>query len=119
MKNLITGGAGFIGSHLSEKLLEAGEEVVIVDNLSTGSKDNIKHLLSNPKFSCHFDTILNEKLMARLVRGCDCIYHLAAAVGVKYIIDNPLESIRTNVGGTEIVLKLANSLATPIIFGKS
>ncbi|MEI6863081.1 MAG: GDP-mannose 4,6-dehydratase, partial [Candidatus Omnitrophota bacterium] len=80
MKNLITGGAGFIGSHLAEKLLENGEEVVIIDNLSTGSKDNIKRLLLNPKCSFRFDTILNEKLMAGLVKGCDCIYHLAAAV---------------------------------------
>lgn len=109
MKNLITGGAGFIGSHLAEKLLENGEEVAIIDDLSTGSKDNVKHLLSNPRFSCHFDTILNEKLMEKLIKECDCVYHLAAAVGVKFIIDNPLESIRTNVGGTEIVLKLAGS----------
>ena len=126
MKNLITGGAGFIGSHLAEKLLENGEEVVIVDDLSTGSKDNIKHLLSNPKLSCHFDTIINEKLMAGLIKNCDCVYHLAAAVGVKYIIDNPLESIRTNVRGTEIVLKLASSFggkkvilaSTSEIYGK-
>ena len=126
MKNLITGGAGFIGSHLAEKLLETGEEVVIIDNLSTGSKDNIKRLLLNPKCSFKFDTILNEKLMAGLVKSCDCIYHLAAAVGVKFIIDNPLESIRTNVGGTEIVLRLASSLggkkvilaSTSEIYGK-
>ncbi len=126
MKNLITGGAGFIGSHLAEKLLENGEEVVIVDNLSTGSKDNVKHLFLNSKFSYHFNTITNEKLMAGLIRDCDCVYHLAAAVGVKYIIDNPLESIRTNVRGTEIVLKLASSLggkkviiaSTSEIYGK-
>lgn len=126
MKNLITGGAGFIGSHLAEELLENGEEVVVVDNLSTGSKDNIKHLLSNPRFSFHINTIMNEKLMAKLIKGCDCVYHLAAAVGVKYIIDNPLESIKTNVGGTEIVLGLASSLgrkkvilaSTSEIYGK-
>ncbi len=109
MKNLITGGAGFIGSHLAEELLKRREEVVIIDNLSTGNMDNVKHLKSNPRFSYHIDTIMNEKLMRRLIGKCDVVYHLAAAVGVKYIIDNPLESIRTNVKGTEIVLELANS----------
>ncbi|MFA6321090.1 MAG: NAD-dependent epimerase/dehydratase family protein [Candidatus Omnitrophota bacterium] len=126
MKNLITGGAGFIGSHLAEKLLSNGEEVIVIDNLSTGSKDNIKHLLNNPKFSYYIDTIMNKKLMAKLIKKCDCVYHLAAAVGVKYIIDNPLESIRTNVGGTEVVLELASSLgkkkvilaSTSEIYGK-
>ena len=126
MKNLITGGAGFIGSHLAEKLLENGEEVVVVDDLSTGRKDNIQHLLHNAGFSYHIDTIMNEKLMARLIKKCDCIYHLAAAVGVKYIIDNPLDSIKTNVEGTEIVLRLANELgnkkvilaSTSEIYGK-
>lgn len=109
MKNLITGGAGFIGSHLAEELLRRGEEVVAVDNLSTGSIENIKHLKSNAKFAFHIDTIMNEDLMRRLVKDCDLVYHMAAAVGVKYIIDNPLESMQTNVKGTEIVLELANS----------
>lgn len=126
MKNLITGGAGFIGSHLAEKLLENGEEVVVVDNLSTGSKDNIRHLLSNKRFSFYLGTITDERLMARLIKSCDRIYHLAAAVGVKYIIDNPLESMRTNIGGTEVVLKLASCLggkkvilaSTSEIYGK-
>lgn len=126
MKNLITGGAGFIGSHLAEALLARGEEVVVIDNLSTGSMDNIKHLKSYPKFSCHIDTIMNKPLMKRLIKDCDMVYHMAAAVGVKYIIDNPLESIRTNVGGTEIVLDLACSLgkkkvlvaSTSEIYGK-
>ncbi len=126
MKNLITGGAGFIGSHLAEKLLNRKEDVVIIDNLSTGSMDNIKHLKARPRFSYHIDTIMNESLMKRLVKNCDIIYHLAAAVGVKYIIDNPLESIETNVLGTDIVLALANSLgkkkvvlaSTSEIYGK-
>jgi len=110
MKNLITGGAGFIGSHLAEELLKKKEKVVIIDNLSTGSMKNIKHLKSNPNFSYHIDTIMNKKLMKRLIKGCDLIYHMAAAVGVKYIIDNPLESIKTNVKGTEDILELANFL---------
>lgn len=126
MKSLITGGAGFIGSHLAEKLLEMGEEVVVIDNLSTGSMKNIAHLKSNPKFSYHIDTIMNKGLMRRLIKKSDTVYHLAAAVGVQYIIDNPLESIKTNVEGTEIVLELANKLgnkkvimaSTSEIYGK-
>lgn len=126
MKNLITGGAGFIGSHLAEVLLDKGNKVTVIDNLSTGSIDNIRHLKSNPNFSYHIDTIMNKPLMKRLIKNCDMIYHMAAAVGVKYIIDNPLESIRTNVGGTEIVLDLADSLgkkkvlvaSTSEIYGK-
>jgi len=126
MKNLITGGAGFIGSHLAEELLRRKEEVVVIDNLSTGNMENIEHLKSNPKFSFHIDTIMNEVLMKRLIKDCDVVYHMAAAVGVKYIIDNPLESMQTNVKGTEIVLELANSLgkkkvimaSTSEIYGK-
>jgi len=109
MKNLITGGAGFIGSHLAEELLGRNEEVVVIDNLSTGSMDNIKHLVRNTNFSYHIDTIMNEGLMKKLIKECDVVYHLAAAVGVRYIIDNPLESIHTNIQGTEIVLDLANA----------
>ena len=126
MRNLITGGAGFIGSHLAEALLKRKQEVVVIDNLSTGSMDNIKHLKKNPRFSCHIDTIMNEKLMTKLIRECDTVYHMAAAVGVKYIIDNPLESLQTNIKGTEIVLELANTLgkkkvivaSTSEIYGK-
>lgn len=110
MKNLITGGAGFIGSHLAEELLKRNQEVVVIDNLSTGSMENIEHLKSNSRFSYHIDTIMDENLIRRLIKECDIVYHLAAAVGVKYIIDNPLESIQTNVRGTEIILELANSL---------
>jgi UDP-glucose 4-epimerase len=108
MKVLITGGAGFIGSHLAEELLALGDAVTIIDNLSTGSMDNIEHLKCNRHFRVYIDTITNTALMSRLIKECDVIYHLAAAVGVKYIIDNPLESIKTNVQGTEIVLELAN-----------
>ncbi len=126
MKILITGGAGFIGSHLSEKLLDSGHTVAIIDNLSTGSLANISHLISNEKFSFTIDTILNQTTMERLVKDCDQIYHLAAAVGVKYIIDNPLLSLRTNITGTEIVLEMANKYkkkvlitSTSEIYGKS
>ncbi|MBN2453526.1 MAG: GDP-mannose 4,6-dehydratase [Candidatus Omnitrophica bacterium] len=126
MKNLITGGAGFIGSHLAEELLRRDEDVVVIDNLSTGSIRNIKHLLRDRRFSFHKGTIMNEKLMKRLIRNCDMVYHMAAAVGVKYIIDNPLESIHTNVKGTETVLNLASSFgrkkvlvaSTSEIYGK-
>jgi len=108
MKVLITGGAGFIGSHLSEELLAQKNNVFIIDNLSTGSIENIEHLKHNRGFKYYIDTILNVKLMEKLIKDCDVVYHLAAAVGVKYVIDNPLESIKTNVWGTEIVLECAN-----------
>ncbi|MFA6078186.1 MAG: GDP-mannose 4,6-dehydratase [Candidatus Omnitrophota bacterium] len=119
MKNLITGGAGFIGSHLAEELLRRKEEVVIIDNLSTGSMDNIEHLKSSPKFSYHIDTIMNEGLMKCLISECDIVYHLAAAVGVEYIIKNPLESIRTNIKGTETVLELAERMKKKVILAST
>lgn len=112
MNILITGGAGFIGSHLAEELVKKGDDVVVIDDLSTGSLGNIKHLKKYSNFSYQIDTIMNEGLMRRLIGDCDIVYHLAAAVGVKYIIDNPLKSISTNVGGTEIVLKLADELGS-------
>ncbi|MDP2912970.1 MAG: GDP-mannose 4,6-dehydratase [Candidatus Omnitrophota bacterium] len=108
MKCLITGGAGFIGSHLSEALLKKGNLVTIIDDLSTGRLENVEHLRKEKNFSYYIDTIMNHVLMAELVGKCDVIFHLAAAVGVKYVIDHPLETILTNVGGTEIVLSLAN-----------
>ncbi|MEI8175733.1 MAG: GDP-mannose 4,6-dehydratase [Candidatus Omnitrophota bacterium] len=109
MKILITGGAGFIGSHLAEELLGQGEQVHIVDNLSTGSLKNIEHLLKNKRFKYTIGSILDEELMEALVKECDRIYHLAAAVGVKLIMERPLETIETNVKGSEIVLRLANN----------
>jgi len=108
MKILITGGAGFIGSHLCEKLLKEGNEVYVIDNLSTGSLENISHLFENKNFHYTVETIMNEDVMAELMRKCDQVYHLAAAVGVKLIMDKPIETLQTNVIGTEIVLKLAN-----------
>jgi UDP-glucose 4-epimerase len=119
MKSLITGGAGFIGSHLAEKLLRKGEKVVVIDNLSTGSIDNIRNIKNDPLFSYHIDTIMNEKLMRRLVNGCDIIYHMAAAVGVKYIVENPLLSIQTNVRGTEIILELASVSRKKVILAST
>lgn len=108
MRILITGGAGFIGSHLAEELLSQNNEVVIIDNLSTGSIENIEPIKNERQFRYCIDSVLNAKLMKKLIRDCDIIYHLAAAVGVKYVIENPLESIKVNVEGTEIVLECAN-----------
>lgn len=108
MKILITGGAGFIGSHLAEALLKRKEKVAIIDDLSTGRMENITRFKHERAFSYHIDTILNEGLMRALIKECDIVFHLAAAVGVKYIIDNPLKSIETNTRGTEIVLNLSS-----------
>ena len=125
-KVLITGGAGFIGSHLSEELLKRGEEVFVIDDLSTGSIENIEHLKSNPKFHYTIDTIKNEPLLAELVDRCDMVYHLAAAVGVKLIIESPVNTIETNIYGTELVLKCANKkkkkvmvASTSEVYGKN
>jgi UDP-glucose 4-epimerase len=107
MRIFITGGAGFIGSHLAEHHLARGDEVYVVDDLSTGSIENIDHLKSNPKFTYYIDTITNQYLTAELVDLCDIIYHLAAAVGVRLIVESPVRTIETNVRGTEVVLNLA------------
>ena len=108
-RSLITGGAGFIGSHLAERLLNKGHKVTVIDNLSTGSINNIKHLFSNANFSYKINTVMNKSLMKKLITNCDIIFHLAAAVGVRYIIEKPLDSLHTNVEGTSIVLDLAHS----------
>jgi UDP-glucose 4-epimerase len=105
---LITGGAGFIGSYLAEAYLDRGEEVYVIDDLSTGSLENIKPHLKDPRFHFVNDTILNRDVMLELTGICDVIAHLAAAVGVQLIIDEPLKSIHTNILGTEVVLELAN-----------
>lgn len=104
---LITGGAGFIGSHLAEYLLSQGQQVTIIDNLSTGRLDNIAHLESNSQFHYAIEDIRNIHVMDRLVSECDLIYHLAAAVGVEKIIKQPIETIEVNIGGTEVVLQTA------------
>ncbi len=107
MRFLITGGAGFIGSHLAERLLARGDEVHIIDDLSTGSIENIQRLKSNPNFHYYIDTVTNQQLTAELVDLCDTVFHLAAAVGVKLIVESPVRTIETNIRGTEIVLELA------------
>jgi UDP-glucose 4-epimerase len=107
MRYLITGGAGFIGSHLAEELLKRGEEVVIIDDLSTGSMDNIEHLKKNSEFTYIIDTITNKYLLAEFVDKADIIFHLAAAVGVKLIVESPVRTITTNISGTEAVLEMA------------
>src|SRR4030067_1147089 len=115
MKVLITGGAGFIGSHLAEKLLEQGHHVFAVDNLSTGKLENIVHLRGNPEFEFFAGTIMDEILMAEMISQCETIFHLAAAVGVRLIIDKPVDTIETNIMGSEIVLKLANRRKRKVI----
>ncbi|MEO8395525.1 MAG: SDR family NAD(P)-dependent oxidoreductase, partial [Chloroflexota bacterium] len=104
---LITGGAGFIGSHLAERLLNAGYTVTIIDNLSTGRIENLKAIEGHPQFHVAVEDIRNVNVMDRLVSECDIIFHLAAAVGVQRIISEPIETIETNIGGTEVVLKAA------------
>jgi len=126
MRVLITGGAGFVGSHLSEALLERGDEVFILDNLSTGSIDNVVHLKSHPRFHYTIDSVTNEPVLAELIDRCDIVVHLAAAVGVKLIVEQPVHTIETNVHGTEVVLKIANKkkklvliASTSEVYGKS
>ena len=126
MQALITGGAGFIGSHLAEALLDAGHHVRILDNLSTGSMTNIVHLKGRPGFIYHLDSVDNEPLLAELIDGADVVFHFAAAVGVKLIVEQPVHTIETNVHGTEVVLKHANKkkklvvlASTSEVYGKS
>lgn len=118
-KILITGGAGFIGSHLADALLERGNEVFVIDDLSTGSLRNIEHLENNKRFHLVIDTILNKDAVNKLTKECDSVYHLAAAVGVKYIIDNPLLSLQTNIHGAEIVLECANQHKRKILIAST
>jgi nucleoside-diphosphate-sugar epimerase len=126
MRALITGGAGFIGSHLSEALLEKGHDVFVLDNLSTGSIANIAHLKDGGRFHYTIDSVTNEPILAELVDQSDVVFHLAAAVGVKLIVEQPVNTIETNVHGTEVVLKHANKkkklvliASTSEVYGKS
>jgi UDP-glucose 4-epimerase len=126
MRVFITGGAGFVGSHLSEALLERGDHVSVLDNLSTGSIDNIAHLKGHERFTYTIDAVENEPLLAEMIDRADVVVHLAAAVGVKLIVEQPVHTIETNVHGTEIVLKHANKkkklvliASTSEVYGKS
>ncbi len=119
MKILITGGAGFIGSHLAEELLSQGEKVTAIDDLSTGSIDNIKHLIDNPNFRFVYDNVRNSEVMHVLIEQCDAIYHLAAAVGVQLIVDRPVHTIETNIHGTEVVLNIANKFRKKVLIASS
>lgn len=126
MKTLITGGAGFIGSHLAEELLDKGHQVFLIDDLSTGSIDNIEHLKKNKGFSYTIDTVLNSPVLAELIDKCDVVFHMAAAVGVMLIIESPVNTIETNIKGTEAVLIHANKkkkkviiASTSEVYGKS
>ena len=126
MRHLITGGAGFIGSHLAETLLARGDEVFILDDLSTGSVENIRHLKTHERFHYFFDSITNKHLLAELVDESDVIFHLAAAVGVRLIVESPVRTIETNVYGTQLVLdaaskkkKLVFTASTSEVYGKS
>jgi UDP-glucose 4-epimerase len=126
MKVLLTGGAGFVGSHLAEALLDRGHAVQVLDDLSTGSIDNIEHLKARPGFGYRIDTVMNEPVTAELIDACDVVFHLAAAVGVKLIVEAPVRTIETNVHGTEVVLKHAAKkqrlvfvFSTSEVYGKS
>jgi UDP-glucose 4-epimerase len=126
MQILITGGAGFIGSHLAERLLADGHAITIVDDLSTGRFQNIEHLVKNKKFKFAIESILNESLMDRLIAECDWVYHLAAGVGVDLIITQNVKVIETNINGTDVILRLASRYrkktfiaSTSEVYGKS
>jgi UDP-glucose 4-epimerase len=126
MRVLITGGAGFIGSHLSFRLLQMGHEVTIIDDLSTGSMENIEPFKDHDDFEYHLDTIFNRRLMAELVDTADLVFHLAAAVGVRRIVDMPVRTIETNVRGSEVVFEMAAKkgkrlliTSTSEVYGKS
>ncbi len=126
MRVLITGGAGFVGSHLADALLAAGHEVTAFDNLSTGSIDNIEHLKGQPGFRYTIESVQNEPVLAEAIDRCDVVFHLAAAVGVKKIVEEPVHTIENNVHGTEVVLRHANKkkrlvvvASTSEVYGKS
>lgn len=125
-RSLITGGAGFIGSHLADRLIELGHEVYIIDDLSTGSIQNVRHLKGHPRFHYELDTIMHEPVLAELIDSCDNVYHLAATVGVQLVVDSPVNTIENIIKGTELVLKWAGKkgkkvliTSTSEVYGKS
>ncbi|MBF0208968.1 MAG: GDP-mannose 4,6-dehydratase [Oligoflexia bacterium] len=126
MKVLVTGGAGFIGSHLCDRLIKSGHQVFVIDDLSTGQIENIEQLKGHTNFHYTIDTITNKPLIHELIDKCDVIYHLAAAVGVKLIVERPVHSIETNIYGTELIFKYASQknkrtiiASTSEVYGKS
>src|ERR1035438_6597356 len=126
MNVLITGGAGFIGSHLSDYLLSKGLHVMVIDDLSTGSMENIQDAKTSAYFEYYLDTIFNRQLMTELIDRADMVFHLAAAVGVRNIVESPVRTIKTNVGGAELILELASKknkrvviISTSEVYGKS
>ena len=119
MKALITGGAGFIGSHLAERLLKGGNQVSVIDNLSTGSLKNIEAIESHRRFKFVEGDVRNAGLMEPLIKKCEMVFHLAAAVGVKLIAEDPVHTIETNIGGTELVLDIANKFGKKILIASS
>jgi UDP-glucose 4-epimerase len=119
MRVLITGGAGFIGSHLTEALLARGDEVFAIDNLSTGSIENLEPYKTSSRYHYTIDSIMNEPVLAELIDRADVIYHLAAAVGVRLIVESPVNTIETNVHGTEMVLKLANKKKKKVLLAST
>lgn len=116
---LITGGAGFIGSHLAEHLLARGDRVLVIDDLSTGSISNIEGMKGNPRFEYVLDSVMSRGVMSELVDRADAVFHLAAAVGVKLIVESPVRTIETNVKGTEVVLDLANKKKKPVLLAST
>jgi UDP-glucose 4-epimerase len=126
MRALITGGAGFIGSHLAESLIAQGHSVSVLDNLDTGRLENIEHLRHHPRFTCTIDSVMNEPVLSRMIERADVVFHLAAAVGVKLVVERPVHTIETNVHGTETVLrharrhgKLVLVASTSEVYGKN
>jgi nucleoside-diphosphate-sugar epimerase len=119
LRVLITGGAGFIGSHLSDACVQRGDEVFVIDDLSTGSIDNIRHLKDHPRFHYTIDNVQNPQATAELVDQCDVIFHLAAAVGVKLIVESPVRTIETNVHCTEVILSLANKKKKKVLIAST
>ncbi len=119
MRALVTGGAGFIGSHLCERLLERGWDVVVIDDLSTGRGSNVERILDNPRFRFVEGSVRDVKVMEGLVCECDAIFHLAAAVGVQLIVDRPVHTIETNIHGTEVVLEIANRFKKKVLLAST
>ena len=119
MRALITGGAGFIGSHLAESLALQGHQVIVLDDLSTGRLENVAHLFRTPGFRCVVDSVTNESTVAQLVEQVDTVFHLAAAVGVKLVVEKPIHTIHTNVNGTETVLKAAHRFGRRVLIAST